>query len=523
MSMEVTNGVSASLNANATFEEKQAKTVAIIYDRLNYLTLGTVIALVKKYTDKVYIANVSDPRISYIAISLGAEIISTYGDEKDSILNKVHVDNFEGIFVLMYGDGSHSPDRIPMMIDQIKNGYDVAVDSSSTHSFSPVNENVLYLNNKTLNNSYSGFIACSSRCLDQIYLDSQSSNGTMGSAKQIYGYAKSKGLRIKQLDANDAKIEMLSLYRIGVVVPAYNEERLIGQTILSVPWYISKIYVIDDCSKDRTPEVIKSIPDRRVVNIRHEVNKGVGAAIITGYKRALEDEMDMVAIMAGDNQMDPEQLPRLLMPIADGKADYTKGNRLMSKNLRKGMSTWRSAGNFMLTMVTKIGSGYWQIADPQNGYTAISRQALESIDLDSVYTYYGYCNDLLIKLNAFGMRTMDIVMPARYGEEKSHIKYGRYIIKVAPMIFRGFLWRLKTKYIMLDFNPLVLFYLSSMIMIPAGLILSLWMLIRHFQGYEVPSIYPIFMLFMLLTGIQFLLFAMMLDMQDNKNKNTNTN
>lgn len=519
MSMEVTNEGSSSLNVNATFVGKEIKTVAIIYDRLNYLTLGTVIALAKNYADKIYIANVSDPRISYIAMSLGAEIISAYGDEKDSILNKVRVDNFEGTFVLLYGDGSHSPDRIPMLVDQIKNGYDVAVDSSSTRNSSPVSENVLYMNNKKLKNNFSGFIACSSRCLDQIYLDSQSFNGTMGPAKQIYGYAKIKGLHIKQLDADDAKIEMLSLYRIGVVVPAYNEERLIGQSILSVPWYISKIYVIDDCSNDRTPEVIRSIKDPRVVNIRHEVNKGVGAAIITGYKRALEDEMDMVAIMAGDNQMDPEQLPRLLMPIADGKADYTKGNRLISKNLRKGMSSWRSAGNFMLTMVTKIGSGYWQITDPQNGYTAISRQALESIDLDSVYTYYGYCNDLLIKLNAFGMRTMDVVMPARYGEEKSHIKYSRYIMKVAPMIFRGFLWRLKTKYIMLDFNPLVLFYFSSMIMIPAGLVLSVWLLIQYIQGYVVPSNYPIFTIFMLLSGIQFLLFAMMLDMQDNKSKN----
>ncbi len=519
MSMEVTNGVSASLNVSEAYKEKQGKTVAIIYDRLNYLTLGTIIALAKNYADKIYIVNVSDPRISYIAMSLGAEIISAFGDDKESILNKVRLDNFEGTFVLMYGDGSHSPDRIPMLLDQINNGYDVAVDSSSTHSSSPMHENVLYLNNKKLKNNFSGFIACSARCLDQIYLDSQSFNGTMGPAKQIYGYAKTKGLHIKQLDTDDAKIEMLSLYRIGVVVPAYNEERLIGQTILSVPWYISKIYVIDDCSKDHTPDVINSIKDPRVVNIRHEVNKGVGAAIITGYKRSLEDEMDMVAIMAGDNQMDPDQLPRLLMPIVDGKADYTKGNRLMSKNLRKGMSSWRSTGNFMLTMITKIGSGYWQITDPQNGYTAISRQALEAIDLDSVYTYYGYCNDMLIKLNAFGMRTMDVVMPARYGEEKSHIKYSRYIVKVAPMIFRGFLWRLKTKYIMLDFNPLVLFYLASMIMIPAGFVLSLWLLIDHLLGYVIPSNYSIFSIFLLLIGVQFLLFAMMLDMQDNKTRN----
>src|SRR5660397_231702 len=118
------------------------------------------------------------------------------------------------------------------------------------------------------------------------------------------------------------------------------------------------------------------------------------------------------------------------------------------------MSVWRSAGNAMLTLITKIGCGYWHIVDPQNGYTAISRNALEVMDLDAIFPYYGYCNDMLIKLNTFQMRVMDVVMPARYGMEKSKIKYSKYIMKVAPMIFRGFLWRLKTKYVILDFHPL---------------------------------------------------------------------
>jgi hypothetical protein len=204
------------------------------------------------------------------------------------------------------------------------------------------------------------------------------------------------------------------------------------------------------------------------------------------------------------------------MPIIEGKADYAKGNRLMSKELRKGMSSWRSLGNFMLTMVTKVGSGYWHITDPQNGYTAISRQALESIDLDSVYTYYGYCNDLLIKMNALGMRAVDVVMPARYGEEKSKIRYSRFILKVAPMIFKGFLWRLKTKYIMLDFNILVLFYMAGMTLIPAGAALVLWMLFQMVSGNVVSSVYRLFTVFIIIWGVQFLLFAMMLDVQENK-------
>jgi glycosyltransferase involved in cell wall biosynthesis len=251
---------------------------------------------------------------------------------------------------------------------------------------------------------------------------------------------------------------------------------------------------------------------------RHEKNKGVGAAIINGYKMALEDEIDIVAVMAGDNQMDPDQLPRLLLPIMEGKADYTKGNRLISKEFRKGMSQWRSFGNALLTLITKIGSGYWDIMDPQNGYTAISRAALEAINLDSIYTYYGYCNDMLIKLNTYGMRTVDVVMPARYGNEKSKIRYGKYIIKVAPMILRGFLWRLKIKYITMGFHPLVLFYISSMIMVPIGFLFCLWIFIEKFYNLPVSANYPLLAVFISLMGIQLLLFAMLFDMQEGRHQ-----
>lgn len=129
-------------------------------------------------------------------------------------------------------------------------------------------------------------------------------------------------------------------------------------------------------------------------------------------------------------------------------------------------------------MLTKIGSGYWNIADPQNGYTVISKNVLESIDLDSIYPYYGYCNDILLKLNAFDFKVLDVTMPARYGSEKSKIKYSMYISKVSPMIFKGFLWRLKMKYMVFDFHPLVLFYFASMLLIPLGFLFGLWIFLQ---------------------------------------------
>lgn len=337
--------------------------------------------------------------------------------------------------------------------------------------------------------------------------------------RQILSQAEKNRLKIKYLNSEkEYDLKQFKGYNIGVVVPAYNEEKLIEETINGIPKYVKKIYIIDDSSTDSTPEILKRMADSRILSVRHEKNQGVGAAIITGYKWSLEDDIDIVAVMAGDNQMDPEQLPSLLMPVIEGRADYTKGNRLISKDFRQGMSKWRSIGNAILTMITKIGSGYWHIMDPQNGYTAISRQTLEIIDLDSIYPYYGYCNDILMKLNTFGRRVEDVAMPARYGREKSKIKYSKFIVKVAPMIFRGFLWRLKTKYIVQDFHPLVLFYTASMALLPAGVIFSMWILIQKLYHNPVSQNFPLLAVFMTLMGLQFLLFAMLFDMQADKSR-----
>jgi hypothetical protein len=225
--------------------------------------------------------------------------------------------------------------------------------------------------------------------------------------------------------------------------------------------------------------------------------------------------MDIVCVMGGDNQMNPMQLPNLLMPIIEDKADYTKGNRLLSEEFRVGMSKWRSFGNGLLTMITKISSGYWHIMDPQNGYTAISKKALSNMDLHNLYTYYGYCNDMLVKLNAFGFRTMDITMPARYGQERSTIKYSNYMGKVSIMLFKKFLWRLKMKYMTLSFHPLVLFYAFGMILVPLGVLMAGYILAAKLvMGWNVYANLPLLDAVFLITGIQFTLFAMLFDMQE---------
>ena len=184
---------------------------------------------------------------------------------------------------------------------------------------------------------------------------------------------------------------------IGIVVPAYNEEKLIAETLKSMPPDADRIYVVDDASVDATRQFAESITDPQICVLGNDHNQGVGAAIVTGYKKALEENMDVVVVMAGDNQMSAQYLPDLLGPIISGKADYTKGNRLTRLSHTKGMSKWRLFGNLLLTLLTKVASRYWRIGDPQNGYTAITRDALKRIDLDKVYPRYGYPNDMLVK------------------------------------------------------------------------------------------------------------------------------
>ncbi len=234
--------------------------------------------------------------------------------------------------------------------------------------------------------------------------------------------------------------------KVGVVVPAYNEEIFIAAVIGRVPEYIDRIYVIDDASKDGTGEVASKLAassQERVRVIRHEQNGGVGKAITTGYKSCLEDNIDIAVVMAGDNQMDPAQIPRLLGPIVEGKADYTVGDRLSNLKHMKGMSYWRRLGNWVLRWLTRIVAWNFSISDPQNGFTAVTRQALLRLDLDDIYPRYGYCNDILVKLSSARARMKQIPMSAVYGCEKSKIRYTSYIPKVSWLLLRDLFWRLK--------------------------------------------------------------------------------
>lgn len=235
---------------------------------------------------------------------------------------------------------------------------------------------------------------------------------------------------------------------VSLVIPAYNEEKLIEDTLLGVPPFVDKIYVIDDGSTDNMAKIVSDFPDERVNLIRHKKNEGVGAAIINGYKKSASDGYDATVVIGGDNQMDLSDLPNLLNPIVNGDADYVKGNRFLYSNLNS-MPLKRLFGNVILSFMTRLASGYWSINDTQDGYTVITKKAIKSIDWDKAWKKYGYVSDFLVRFNVYNFRVKDVPRKPVYlkGERQSQIKIGKYMADIIPMLMKGFLWRLWKKYI----------------------------------------------------------------------------
>jgi glycosyltransferase involved in cell wall biosynthesis len=225
--------------------------------------------------------------------------------------------------------------------------------------------------------------------------------------------------------------------RIAVVIPAFNEAAKIAATVRSIPAFVDDIFVIDDASSDDTSTRAKAC-DRDVEVIRHDENRGVGGAIATGYRLALAAGADIAVVMAGDGQMDPEDLPSLLAPIADGHADYVKGNRFKHPEIWTAMPKTRIVGNIVLSAATRVTSGYTHVFDSQCGYTAIHRRALASIDLDVLWARYGYPNDLLSRLYVAGVRVVDVPVRPIYGDHwRSGINLGTALHPLPWVLLRS--------------------------------------------------------------------------------------
>lgn len=310
--------------------------------------------------------------------------------------------------------------------------------------------------------------------------------------------------------------------KISLVIPAYNEARLIKPTLEAVPEIIDRVYVVDDCSPDNQNEVILACAakDNRIELVKHEVNQGPGGSIVTGYRKSSADGFDIAVVVGGDNQMPLNELEHFLNPLVEGKADYAKGNRFLLERINDTMDRMpliRLIGNSIITALTKIASGYYKTMDVVDGYTAITKHAIDTVNWDKAWKRYGYPMDFLIRLNAYGFKIIDVPRTAIYlpGERQSQIKGLSYTIKVSPMLLKGFMWRLRFKYIYLNFHPLVFFYYLSFVLLPLGLLYGLLLLMRqHIFRIGVTGPQSILCALFILIGFQSLLFAMLFDMQE---------
>jgi len=309
---------------------------------------------------------------------------------------------------------------------------------------------------------------------------------------------------------------------VAAVIPAFNEETQIHKVINSMPEFIDHIVIIDDASKDKTTPVVQSYADKnqRIHLITHGVNQGVGGAIASGYEWCRDNNVDIAVVMAGDGQMDPIDLPNIIKPVADDIVDYSKANRLASGQAYKKIPKIRYFGNSVLSLLTKIASGYWKISDSQTGYTAINKKALHTIDWQTMYKRYGQPNDLLVKLNVYNFRVKDVTTEPVYNVgEKSKLKVRRVMFTLSRLLVRLFFWRLKEKYFIRDFHPLILFYALSMFSFSLFLGFTGRLIYLYVQHGHTPEITLLITMFLLVTSFQSMFFAMWFDYESNKDLN----
>lgn len=305
---------------------------------------------------------------------------------------------------------------------------------------------------------------------------------------------------------------------IGVVVPAFNEELLIGTVVATMPDFVTHIIIVNDASTDATCDVAQAADEfGRVTFVTHELNLGLGQSLIDGYRTAESMGCDVVAVMAGDAQMSPADLEAVINPIVENRADYVKGNRLLRPEVVDRMPRYRLFGNALLTFLSKFAHGYWHSMDPQCGYTAISSHALSAIPLERMVRGYGYNADLLNMLNLANLRVAEVEVEPVYGAETSYIKLWRYIPLISILLVRLFWRRILRKYVVVDFHPLALMYgfsiLISVLIVPP---LTVRLLIIYASIGVVPTTTLLLLSFSSMFAFMALFFAMWLDMEDNR-------
>lgn len=306
---------------------------------------------------------------------------------------------------------------------------------------------------------------------------------------------------------------------IAVVVPCRNEQKQIEGVLRTMPSMADRVFVIDDGSTDGTREVVETFmkTDPRVKMLRHETSKGVGGAIATGYRQALAERYDVVVVMAGDGQMDPADFELVVFPVGRNFADYCKGNRFNYQGGIGRIPAVRKFGNFVLSTLTKIVSGYWHVSDTQSGYTAISRLALERIGVDSIYPKYGCPNDILVKLNTANMRVVEVPVNPVYGVgEQSKMQIPRVVMPIVVMMMKQFIRRIFRKYVVTSGHPLVFAYLLACLFLGSAFALGIYLVVMFFETDLIMKAALISCGISLSIGFQLLVTAFWMDWEANR-------
>jgi dolichol-phosphate mannosyltransferase len=265
-------------------------------------------------------------------------------------------------------------------------------------------------------------------------------------------------------------------WRVAVVIPAYRVTQHISEVIHGIPESVWGIYVVDDACPDETGKYVESfITDPRVRVLYQPINQGVGGAVMAGYQAALADNADIIVKVDGDGQMDPALIADFIAPIISGEADYTKGNRFYDLEKIRSMPGVRIFGNAVLSLLTKLSSGYWNLFDPTNGYTAIHADACKHLPFHKISKRYFFETDMLFRLNTLRAMVVDVPMDAKYGEETSHLKISKIMGEFLYKHTRNFGKRIFYNYFLRDLS------LAS-IQLVLGLLLTFFGVV--FGGYQ---------------------------------------
>jgi dolichol-phosphate mannosyltransferase len=301
---------------------------------------------------------------------------------------------------------------------------------------------------------------------------------------------------------------------IAVVIPAYRAERTILKTLSGIPAFISHIIVVDDCSPDNTARLVQECGEPRVHLISHATNQGVGGAMLSGYRVAIELGAKIIVKMDSDDQMDPASLMPLIGPILLGKADYTKGNRFLHTNELKSMPLVRRIGNAGLSFLTKAASGYWNIFDPTNGYTAIHAAVIRLLDQTNIHRRYFFETSMLIELGMIQAVIRDVYIPARYANETSSLSVWKTVFEFPPRLLAAFFRRLVVSYFVRDFGILSVLILTGGFLSLFGLVFGLYHWYLSSITATVASTGTVMLATLsLILGVQFLVQALIVDVQ----------